>query len=131
MSVTSASPRIATDQPAEVAPATGISPCSNARRLHQQREFTRSPKCRLPVFVAGGALVRQEAPENSVIGMKLGIASPVVMPVLFLMKYRLGRSIRSKSLVADSKETLACLFLPALYSDRLHMDNSTGKYERD
>jgi len=63
------------------------------------------------VFEAVGALVRQEAPEISVIGIALAIASLIVMPVLFLLKYRLGKSIGSKSLVADSKETLACLFL--------------------
>lgn len=62
-------------------------------------------------FEAGGALVRQEAPEISVIGIALAIASLIVMPVLFLLKYRLGKSIGSKSLLADSKETLACLFL--------------------
>ena len=63
------------------------------------------------VFEAVGALVRPEAPEISVIGIALAIASLIVMPVLFLLKYRLGKSIGSKSLVADSKETLACLFL--------------------
>jgi len=31
--------------------------------------------------------------------------------VLFLLKYRLGKSIGSQSLVADSKETLACVAL--------------------
>jgi divalent metal cation (Fe/Co/Zn/Cd) transporter len=35
------------------------------------------------------------------------------MPVLFILKYRLGRSIGSHSLVADSKETLACVLLSA------------------
>ena len=33
------------------------------------------------------------------------------MPVLFVMKYRVGKAIDSRSLVADSKETLACMFL--------------------
>ncbi|MCI0480868.1 MAG: cation transporter, partial [Candidatus Dadabacteria bacterium] len=34
-----------------------------------------------------------------------------VMPVLFLMKYRIGKSIGSRSLVADSKQTLVCCYL--------------------
>jgi divalent metal cation (Fe/Co/Zn/Cd) transporter len=63
------------------------------------------------VFDAGTALVQQEAPQISVIGIALAIASSIVMPVLFLLKYRLGKSIGSKSLIADSKETLACLLL--------------------
>jgi divalent metal cation (Fe/Co/Zn/Cd) transporter len=33
------------------------------------------------------------------------------MPLLFLVKYRTGKAIKSRSLIADSKETLACMFL--------------------
>lgn len=62
-------------------------------------------------YDAGTALYRQEAPETSLIGIVLGIASVIVMPVLFVLKYRLGKSIGSRSLVADSKETLACVLL--------------------
>lgn len=60
---------------------------------------------------AGLSLYRQEAPETSLIGIGLAIASLVVMPILFLAKYRLGKAIGSRSLVADSKETLACVVL--------------------
>lgn len=63
------------------------------------------------IIDAGYALYTQEAPETSLIGIILAIASIIVMPVLFLLKYRLGKSIGSRSLVADSKETLACLIL--------------------
>ncbi len=63
------------------------------------------------VLDAGYALYQQEAPETSLIGIGLAIASLIVMPVLFLLKYRLGKAIGSRSLVADSKETLACLML--------------------
>ena len=60
---------------------------------------------------AGYALYRQEAPETSLIGIGLAVASVIVMPILFLLKYRLGSRIGSQSLVADSKETLACVLL--------------------
>ncbi len=60
---------------------------------------------------AGLALYRHEAAEPSVLGIALAAASLVVMPILFVLKYRLGQAIGSPSLVADSKETLACLFL--------------------
>lgn len=63
------------------------------------------------VFESGHALWMQEAPETSIIGIALATASLVVMPVLFYLKYRLGKSIGSRSLVADSKETLACVLL--------------------
>lgn len=63
------------------------------------------------VLDAGYALYEQEAPETSLIGIGLAVASIIVMPVLFLLKYRLGKAIGSRSLVADSKETLACVVL--------------------
>ena len=56
-------------------------------------------------------LYYQEIPEPSLLGIIIAILSIIVMPVLFYMKYRTGRLIKSKSLVADSKQTLACVFL--------------------
>lgn len=63
------------------------------------------------VFDSTRSLVEQEEPEKSVVGVVLAILSLIVMPVLFYLKYRLGKSIGSESLVADSKETLACMLL--------------------
>ena len=60
---------------------------------------------------AGYALAQREAPETSRIGVVLAIASLIVMPILFWRKYKLGKAIGSRSLVADSKETLACVLL--------------------
>jgi cation diffusion facilitator family transporter len=56
-------------------------------------------------------LIIQEKPEPSIIGMIIAIASIIVMPILFLSKNKTGKSIGSKSLIADSKQTLACLFM--------------------
>ncbi len=35
----------------------------------------------------------------------------LIMPVLTWQKYRTGKQIQSRALIADSKETLACAFL--------------------
>jgi divalent metal cation (Fe/Co/Zn/Cd) transporter len=56
-------------------------------------------------------LYTREAPEPSLVGIIIAIVSLIIMPALFLAKYRTGKSINSSSLVADSKETLACSFL--------------------
>jgi cation diffusion facilitator family transporter len=56
-------------------------------------------------------LVYREAPEASLPGIIIALVSLVVMPVLAWMKRDVGKSIGSKALVADSKETLACAFL--------------------
>ena len=63
------------------------------------------------VFDSTRTLVKQEPPDTSVVGLALAVLSLIVMPVLFYLKYRLGRSIGSESLVADSTETLACVLL--------------------
>jgi len=52
-----------------------------------------------------------EIPDPSLLGIIIAIVSIIVMPILFYLKYQTGKSIGSKSLVADSKETLACVFL--------------------
>jgi divalent metal cation (Fe/Co/Zn/Cd) transporter len=53
----------------------------------------------------------KEIPDPSLLGIIIAIISLIVMPVLFYMKYQTGKAIKSRSLVADSKETLACMFL--------------------
>lgn len=56
-------------------------------------------------------LYLHEVPDPSILGIIIALVSLIVMPVLFLMKYRTGRSMGSRSLVVDSKQTLACVFL--------------------
>jgi len=52
-----------------------------------------------------------EIPDPSLLGIIIAIASIIFMPILFFMKYKTGKIIGSKALIADSKETLACTFL--------------------
>ena len=56
-------------------------------------------------------LALAEAPESSLPGMIIATASIIVMPLLTWQKYKTGKQINSRALVADSKETLACSFL--------------------
>ena len=63
------------------------------------------------LFVSLKKLYLQEHPEPSVFGIILAVVSLIVMPVLFYLKYRIGKTIGSRSLVADSKQTLACMYL--------------------
>ena len=53
----------------------------------------------------------KEIPAPSPIGLIVVIMSIIIMPVLFYFKYRTGMLIKSRSLIADSKETLACVLL--------------------
>ncbi|MCL5961705.1 MAG: cation transporter [Chloroflexi bacterium] len=56
-------------------------------------------------------LATHESPEQSLLGIAIAVASLIVMPVLYRMKLAVGVAIGSDSLIADSKETLACSLL--------------------
>lgn len=58
-------------------------------------------------------LAVHEVPQISILGFAITILSLVVMPVLYIAKYKTGKKLQSKSLIADSKETLACCYLSA------------------
>lgn len=53
----------------------------------------------------------QEVPDASLPGVLIALASITVMPSLAYLKYRTGKRIGSRALVADSKETMTCAVL--------------------
>jgi len=63
------------------------------------------------LYESANKLYTAEIPNPSFLGILLAIASIIVMPSLFYMKNKTGKSLKSKSLIADSKQTLACLYL--------------------
>ncbi len=56
-------------------------------------------------------LIGKEIPDPSFPGIIIAVVSIVVMPLLTWQKYKTGKQIESRALIADSKETLACAFL--------------------
>ena len=56
-------------------------------------------------------LVLKEIPDPSFPGIVIAVVSLIVMPVLSFQKLKIGKTIQSEALIADSKETLACAFL--------------------
>lgn len=73
----------------------------------------------------------KEIPEPSLPGMIIASASIVVMPLLTWQKYKTGRQINSRALVADSKETLACAFLSVALLLGLGMNYMFGFWQAD
>jgi divalent metal cation (Fe/Co/Zn/Cd) transporter len=63
------------------------------------------------LFEAVRKLITREVPEPSLFGIIIAATSLVVMPMLFIAKQRTGRKLGSRSLLADSKQTLACTFM--------------------
>jgi divalent metal cation (Fe/Co/Zn/Cd) transporter len=63
------------------------------------------------LFEAIRKLMSHEVPDPSLFGIIIASTSLVVMPGLFIAKQRTGRKFGSRSLLADSKQTLACTFM--------------------
>ena len=61
----------------------------------------------------------------------IAIVSLMVMPILFHMKNKTGKAINSRSLVADSKQTLACVFLSAALLIGLGLNYVFGFWQAD
>lgn len=73
----------------------------------------------------------REIPNPSLLGIIIAIISIIAMPVLFYMKYQTGKLINSKSLVADSKQTLACVFLSIALLIGLGLNYLFGLWQAD
>ena len=72
-----------------------------------------------------------EVANPSLPGIIIAIASLIVMPVLFLMKRKAGEELESRSLVADSKQTLACMFLSFTLLTGLGLNYLFGLWQAD
>jgi divalent metal cation (Fe/Co/Zn/Cd) transporter len=55
----------------------------------------------------------------------------IAMPVLFYMKYQTGKAIGNRSLMADSKQTLACMFLSMVLLIGLGQNYLYGLWQAD
>jgi len=60
---------------------------------------------------AGWTLWTREAPEESLVGIILAVASLVIMPLVSWGKLHTAKVINSAALRAEAKETLACSYL--------------------
>ncbi len=76
-------------------------------------------------------LIFQEAPAPSLLGIFIALASIIVMPGLFALKYRTGKSLGSASLMADSKQTLACAMLSVALLVGLGLNYWFGIWQAD
>ena len=63
------------------------------------------------VVQSGWILWTATAPEESVIGIALAVASLVIMPLVAWRKLRVADRLGSRALRAEAKETLACSYL--------------------
>lgn len=57
------------------------------------------------------SLVRAEGPEHSPFGLGITALSLVIMPLLAWFEVRTGRELNSKSVMADAKQLILCIYL--------------------
>jgi divalent metal cation (Fe/Co/Zn/Cd) transporter len=76
-------------------------------------------------------LVFREIPAPSLLGLGIALASLIIMPLLFAYKYRTGKSLGSASLMADSKQTLACAWLSLALLIGLGLNYLFGLWQAD
>lgn len=55
-------------------------------------------------------LIHKETPDWSALGITILLVSLVVNPFLIWYKYKYGKKLDSKELIADSKDTFVCLY---------------------
>ena len=83
------------------------------------------------LFEAVRKLLTREIPEPSTLGIIIAATSLVVMPLLFFAKRVTGRKMGSRSLLADSKQTLACTFMSAALLVGLLANRIFGFWQAD
>ena len=83
------------------------------------------------LYISIDKLLSQDIPEPSPVGIAIAAISLIVMPVLFYLKYRTAKAIGSRSLIADSKETLACFFLSFALLVGLSLNYALGFWQAD
>ncbi len=65
-------------------------------------------------YSATASLVRREAPERSLLGIAIAVASLVIMPSLARAKRRVAARLASGALAAEAKQTMICAYLSAI-----------------
>lgn len=88
----------------------------------------------LAIYVSYDAvvsLIRREAPDESWVGIVLAAVSLVVMPLLVRAKRKVARAIKSRALIADSKQTELCTYLSAILLGGLLLNALLGWWWAD
>lgn len=93
---------------------TGLSPEEEARLERKAVRLVGYTFFILAAYVLYESLEKlllAEPPAPSLLGLGIALVSMIIMPAVFYLKYRTGEALGSASLMADSKQTLACALL--------------------
>jgi len=80
---------------------------------------------------AGWTLMQRQAPDESIPGIALAIASLIVMPLLARAKRRVAVGLESGAMHADSRQTDICAYLSAILLGGLALNATLGWWWAD
>jgi divalent metal cation (Fe/Co/Zn/Cd) transporter len=83
------------------------------------------------LYDAGKALISHEAPHRSIPGIIIAALSVVVMPLLARAKRRVAAGMKSRAMMADSRQTDFCTYLSAILLGGLLLDAAFGWWWAD
>jgi divalent metal cation (Fe/Co/Zn/Cd) transporter len=76
-------------------------------------------------------LLRGERPEATALAIAIPVVSLLVMPVLYVAKRRTAERLGSRSLAADSRQTLACMGMSVAVLAGLGLNQLFGLWQAD
>jgi cation diffusion facilitator family transporter len=82
-------------------------------------------------FEAVRNLLHHDAPDKSIAGILLAVASLIVMPLLARAKRRIAQQLRSGAMHADSRQTDICAYLSAILLGGLVLNAGFGWWWAD
>jgi len=82
-------------------------------------------------YEAVSTLLKREAPEHSLPGIALAVASLIVMPLLARAKRRVAQGLNSGAMHADSRQTDLCAYLSAILLLGLLLNATLGWWWAD
>ena len=112
----------------------GLSPEEEARREARAIKIVGWTFFVLAAYVGYEAvkkLLFREIPSPTLLGLIIATVSLILMPVLYVLKHRLGHALGSASLMADAKETMACAFLSVALLVGLGLNYLWGFWQAD
>lgn len=83
------------------------------------------------LYESADKLLRGERPEATTLGIAIPVVSLLVMPALYVAKRRTAERLGSRSLAADSRQTLACMGMSVAVLAGLVLNRFFGLWQAD
>jgi divalent metal cation (Fe/Co/Zn/Cd) transporter len=83
------------------------------------------------LYESAEKLLRGERPEATALGIAITVVSLLVMPALYVAKRRTAERLGSRSLAADSRQTLACMGMSVAVLAGLVLNQLFGLWQAD